>query len=193
MKKGNKQGFTLVEIAIALGIIAFALVALMAMLPVGLTSLHESKRNTIDARVLQELVTTLQSSDWSTPGKNDDAIIQGYNGALYYYDSYGTLLGSKLKAGADTSPKGTDTNRVVYTAELLLHSNSSGQGGTAAVSNVSLPGDQTPNQYLRNFTILITDLPASVSDRFDFATYPNLKHSDDTKIYNTLINQSSGL
>ncbi len=177
-------GFTLIEVAIALGIIAFALVALMGMLPIGLDSLHDSKRNTIDARIVQQMSTMLRLSDWSTPGSTPgtdggNTIINSYNGVLYYFDSDGNQIGSSQKPPANS-------NLITYTAQLTINNKSATSG------NVTLPGTSQSNSFLLSFTVLITDLPANVSDRFSFSGFPALQHSRNTLMYTTLVSQSSG-
>ena len=55
------RGFTMVEIAIALGVIAFALIAIIGILPVGLQTQRDVREETIvnqDARVLIEAIKT---------------------------------------------------------------------------------------------------------------------------------------
>ena len=54
-------GFTMVEIAIALGVIAFALIAIIGILPIGLQTQRDVREETIinqDARVLIEAIKT---------------------------------------------------------------------------------------------------------------------------------------
>lgn len=181
MKTIRQKGFTLIEVAIALGIIAFALVALLGMLPVGLTTFHDAKRNTVDARIIQQLTAMLQLSDWSSPsGTNtSESPEAGYIGTEYYFDSYGNQLGTSRNL-----PK--DLNQIVYTAQISVN------GGSASARNVTLPGASGASPFLASFTVLITDLPAGASDRFSYSTYPQLKRGQNTLLYSVLIAQTSG-
>jgi type II secretory pathway pseudopilin PulG len=55
----RSEGFTMVEIAIALGVIAFALIAIIGILPIGLQTQRDVREETIvnqDARVLIEAI-----------------------------------------------------------------------------------------------------------------------------------------
>ena len=57
----GEAGFTMAEIAIALGVIAFALVAIIGILPIGLSVQKDNREETIitqDARILLEAVKT---------------------------------------------------------------------------------------------------------------------------------------
>jgi Flp pilus assembly pilin Flp len=57
--RGHRSGFTLVEIALALGVVAFALVAIIGMLPVALESARESKLQTQAAFVARSIFNGL--------------------------------------------------------------------------------------------------------------------------------------
>ncbi len=57
-------GFTLVEIALAVGIFAFAIVAIMALFPVGLKSASESRIQTIVAQIARTVLSDLRTGDF---------------------------------------------------------------------------------------------------------------------------------
>lgn len=67
MAKGSKHlAFTLVEMAIALGIMSFSLVAILGLVPIGLTTLRESMDVTAQAYIIQSLLNEAYLSDRST-------------------------------------------------------------------------------------------------------------------------------
>jgi len=62
-KKGRAmQGFSMVEVALALGIVAFALVSVMALLPMGLKTNQMSTEETRGANILTALNADLRNS-----------------------------------------------------------------------------------------------------------------------------------
>ena len=61
----RKQGFTLVEIALALGIFAFAIVAIMALFPVGLRSANESRVETIVTQIARTVLSDLRTGPFN--------------------------------------------------------------------------------------------------------------------------------
>lgn len=61
-----KAGFTLVEIAIAIGILAIALVALMGMLPGGLSNFRKAMDTSITAQIAQRILLDMQQADFDT-------------------------------------------------------------------------------------------------------------------------------
>lgn len=53
-------GFSLVEVVLAIGIIGFAFVAILGVVPVGLNNFNRSIETTVNARIVQRLVSTVQ-------------------------------------------------------------------------------------------------------------------------------------
>lgn len=57
----DPTGFTLVEVVLALGIVSFAIVAIIGVLPAGLTVSHTSQDETRSAQIAQDILTSLAS------------------------------------------------------------------------------------------------------------------------------------
>ncbi|MEY2539814.1 MAG: hypothetical protein QOG67_3554 [Verrucomicrobiota bacterium] len=55
----TRGGFTLVEVVLALGIVAFAIVAILGMLPIGLNTSHGAQDNTRAPQIAQSIFATL--------------------------------------------------------------------------------------------------------------------------------------
>src|ERR1700722_5171885 len=62
----NRRGFSLVEITVALGIVSFALVAILALLPVGLGSARDSHEEAFAAQVLKSICCSVQNAAHTT-------------------------------------------------------------------------------------------------------------------------------
>ncbi len=62
----GRFAFSLVEVALALGILSFALVGLMGILPVGLSTFHRSTDNSTGAQIAQRLINEAGQTDFST-------------------------------------------------------------------------------------------------------------------------------
>lgn len=58
------SAFTLVEIALALGVISFALIGLIALLPAGLNNFRSSMNASVGAQIYQRIVTDAEQSDF---------------------------------------------------------------------------------------------------------------------------------
>ena len=62
MKPSTSGGFSMVELTLALGIIAFALIAIVGLLPVGLTASRSAADDTQTAMVMQDVFNRVRDS-----------------------------------------------------------------------------------------------------------------------------------
>lgn len=63
--RGQRGGFSLIEVVIALGITTFAITTILAMMPIGLTALREAMDDTMEARMIRKVSADLQMSPFS--------------------------------------------------------------------------------------------------------------------------------
>jgi len=54
-RRHKRSGFSLVEVVLAIGIVAFAFIAVMGLIPVGLTVFNRSVNSTVQAQIAQRL------------------------------------------------------------------------------------------------------------------------------------------
>ncbi len=57
----SRTGFSLIEVVLALGVIAFAVVAMLGVLPVGLSTGHDAQNETRAAQIAQDIITSMAS------------------------------------------------------------------------------------------------------------------------------------
>jgi len=62
----KEPGFSLIEVVMALGVVAFAIVAIMGLLPTAVTSANDSKRESRAAFIAQGVFANLQASPFAT-------------------------------------------------------------------------------------------------------------------------------
>jgi uncharacterized protein (TIGR02598 family) len=83
----SRSGFSLIEVTLALGIMAFAAVAIMGLLPIGLTASQRSTSTTAAARLAAEVQSELQQVGLSSFATNttafdaDGRLVRDMNGA----------------------------------------------------------------------------------------------------------------
>lgn len=58
--------FSLVEVVLAIGIVAFAFVAIFSLVPVGLGTFRDAMNNSIGSQIVQRLVNEAQQTDYPT-------------------------------------------------------------------------------------------------------------------------------
>lgn len=91
MIRYRREAFSLVEVTLALGLIAFALIAILGLTPVGMRSAAEA----IDATRLSAVTRDTQdrvkaSINYSMFGSNSD------NASTYFYDREATFVGTTV-------------------------------------------------------------------------------------------------
>jgi uncharacterized protein (TIGR02598 family) len=62
--KGNRGGFSLVEVVLAIGVVAFAFVAIFALLPTGMNTFRQAMDTSVGAQIAQRIAGELQESDY---------------------------------------------------------------------------------------------------------------------------------
>lgn len=88
-KKGGglqhrRRGFTLIEVTLAIAIVALALVSLMGMLPTGMKSLVAAHDAAIEARIHQSILGELLLTSWEKQG--GQAPIDMFDRTRFYDD-----------------------------------------------------------------------------------------------------------
>lgn len=113
-------GFTLVEVTVALGIISFALLAMIGVMPAGLGSLRDSTQQSINAQILQQISSGLVVNSFAN--RADFSVFSGTN---LYFDGEAQLLanssGARYKAAItaqNPNLPGVATNDVNLAASL---------------------------------------------------------------------------
>jgi len=117
-------GFSLVEVVLALGVVAFALIAVMSLIPVGLGALKDSMASTTNSLLLSNVRSTLVGQ----------SCVVGDLGP-YFYDADAKYLGTTL--GPESFYKVqvklaqpylavTNSNLLVATVKITWPANNSG-------------------------------------------------------------------
>jgi uncharacterized protein (TIGR02598 family) len=134
-------GFSLVEVTIAMGIVATVMIALLALLPYGMDNVREAKGTQVQARIANEIIGELQVADW---GKEPNyAKLHEYDQKVLRYDGEGTMI-------EDTSEK--NKGNTIYKARIEV----------PVTKEVLLPGQggqKDQGRYLRRVTIKVAFAP----------------------------------
>jgi len=128
--RSSKNGaFTLVETVLAIGIVSTVMVALMALIPIGMKMMKEAGVNTVGARIANKLLGEVQLSEFDQ--------IQQYNGKEYWFDDMGT----QLKKGEEESKLSR-----IYTAKIEVDE-----------ENPKIPGAQE-NKFLKRVVVKVSNV-----------------------------------
>jgi prepilin-type N-terminal cleavage/methylation domain-containing protein len=119
--KSIKKAFTLMEVVVALGIVAVILVSILGMVSIGLQSSRESKDETNIAMMVQTVISQLRSSGYTNISNTLPAGTTDY--VCYYFDSSGAPICNTtgVMTGSTNSlivPGGV-TGKPIYTCVVM--------------------------------------------------------------------------
>lgn len=145
-------GFSLVEVSLALVVVAIALVALLGLMPSGMNNFRTALDGQIAAEIFQRVVADAQETDFDTLIKSGTGTEKGGDGQQFYrlplrhFDNQGT----EVKVNDPNAPTPTEAKDqgIVYTVRV----------------RGSMPGDPDPGNHLPNFA---TSLPGISAPRFN--------------------------
>ena len=172
------RGFSLIEVIVAMGIVATVMVGLIGILPSGVASLHEASTVAIQSRIVQEMVSDAQQSNWDTVAPKAGEIpvpklseLLG-TGNMRRYDAQGNLL---------TGATGTDQVAAYVSLMELDTSNQSRPqilnytAGYSHLRRISIyveytPGGRAPmhkdpsrSKFVKKYTLLLANMGTSES------------------------------
>ena len=86
------QGFSLVEVAMAIGIVSFAFVALFALMPTGITTFREAIDTQSETWISDTLNSMVQTTEWE---KIYQGGADGITSDVYYFDEEARITDTK--------------------------------------------------------------------------------------------------
>lgn len=122
----KSAGFSLVEVALALGIVSFALVAVFSLMPVGLSVLRNANEQAGAATVLGSLSRSLRAATTT----NNSVFTWRFNGTDYTYTIGGGATGVTINNLSLQGKTDAAMKRLVARVEIVPPSSltTSGQG-----------------------------------------------------------------
>jgi len=141
-KRRRRGAFSLIEICIALGIVAFAFVAMLGLLPVGLANYSQAMNTQTCAEIYQRISAELQETDFDT--LLDNKAEQGGTSTMFFRLGYRFFdnEGTELRNASFSDP------RVIYAVRI----------------RGSFPGKANPSAHTAGY---FTSLPALNGLRFN--------------------------
>src|SRR5687768_4374183 len=103
-------GFSLVETSLALGIIAFAFIALLGLLPVGLQTFRQAVDTGNEARIMQSFLTKLEATEFEKIRELDFAQSE----EIFYFDEEG------MPTDTSKEPVPTLALQRLYAAKIFI-------------------------------------------------------------------------
>ena len=123
----RSSAFTLMEVTVAMAIGATVLVALMALLPMSISQMQESRRMTSVARITEDIISSVQLMKWED--------MEELDGEIRHYDDQGTRV----------RDVGVDAWQRTYSAEIDVD-----------LEGIIVPGEtEERNDFARRVTIYV--------------------------------------
>lgn len=145
-KRTLARGFSLIEVILALGVVAFAFVALFGMLPVGLNAFNNSVDSTISAQIAENVMSQLRQGKFSQISTQYNDITDtaaskfpsfyAVSGTTtypapaigFYFDDQGNQISfvnpTATSGTTNVNAVATVPNNYVYSAEVQVYYNS---------------------------------------------------------------------
>lgn len=140
-------GFSLVEVVLCIGIVAFAFLAIFSLVPVGLTTFRQAIDNSLGSQIVQRLVGEAQQTDYPT-------LI-----ATAAYQRYFDEQGNEVSASKDY----LYTAEISVTAPTTLPNTSTPPTGSLALVTIKLANNPGHNPS-----------PFASTSKVPYATYTAL-------------------
>lgn len=91
----RRAGFSLIEVTLAIGIVAFAFISLFGLVPTGLNVFRASIDTTIGTQIVQEVTDIAQQTDYPTLTNNNSASTYLPANGYWFYDEQGNQITDK--------------------------------------------------------------------------------------------------
>lgn len=134
----RQGGFSLVEVILSIGIVAFAFVAILGLLPAGLSTFRQAVDNSLGSQIVQRMVNEAQQTDFPT--------LIFTPKTLRYFDDQGnevlaikdSIYTAQVTVVAETNLPGKSPTKSLATVTILLAHNPAQKADPfAAASKVS--------------------------------------------------------
>ncbi len=168
-RQHSESAFSLVEIALAIAIIAFAFVALFGLLPTGLTTFRSAIDTTNTTRIVQEINSLVQATEFEK--LNDWAFKD--NNVISNYDEEGNLIArtGPTTLGMVAALTAKQKLQMIYQVKIFYTPITMGD---AATVQKDIDGDPANSSKPISVTVVVCNRSSGAGTTFD-----NVKTSAD--------------
>ncbi len=149
----RRHGFSLVEVVLALAIVAFAFVGLMGLLPTGLSNFRAAMDRTMGGQIFQRVLTDAEQADFDTLLATSKGSGEFFEFPIRYFDEQGVEV--VPAAAAALSP--SEASRVIY--HVHIRGSVPGLANAASHTNsrfTSLPSEEGHTRFNPRATTFLT-------------------------------------
>lgn len=132
------SAFSLAEVVLALGILSFAFVSILGMIPTGLNTFHHALDTSIGSQIFQRVINDAEQTDFTT-------LVQNANTpSLRFFDEQGNEQISQDKAIYKVRTLVLPSTVIPYSSDSQASDAENESIATLVVQIVNRPGSQTP-------------------------------------------------
>jgi len=148
--------FSLVEVTLAIGIVASVVVVVVGMLPSGINTFRQAMNTSVGGQIAQQLLSEAQQTDFDvlvTPPAGQAA--PGTNGTFTKPERYFDDQGSEIVPATAGAPTSADKQKIVYWVRTRV-------SPTTDLPSRGPAGETTNSNKLATVIIQIANNPASL-------------------------------
>lgn len=172
----NRDGFSLIEVTIAMAIAAVAVLSLLGLVPQGMDTMRQAGDEAIQGRIHQQILNELQM----TPFVDVDggSPLDQYHHMEFYYDAQGEELSDSKNQGSVSAEKKKGSFAHIYSARVSIPTAGGTGGAPESVGGSSFGGynfgGNQPNAYVRPVIVEVAPV-AGLGGTFDWGLEQNRK------------------
>lgn len=156
-RRRRPAAFSLVEVALALGIVAFALVPVFGLLPIGLASFRKGMDLSVGAQITQRIVDEAQQSDFET-------LLAGHPNAFTEPVRYFSAQGEELtEQGKMLGSPAEEKFAIIYRVNTQITPSTALPGPAAAGGGTAPATSGVPNPNIATVTVQVANNPGNRS------------------------------
>jgi uncharacterized protein (TIGR02598 family) len=148
-------GFSLVEVVLAVGIMALGVVTILGLLPHGMEMSRKTANEQAETRIVDQLVGEVQAADWATMGGVSSP--GNSAGIDAFFDDQGLRI---YEASGDVA------NLLVYAARVKL------VDATESTNGMQMPSRAGANVQNKNLRRVMVEVAVTQNQDFDFDSPP---------------------
>jgi len=144
-RPGIQEGFTLVEVALALGIIGFAFTAIMGLVPIGLCTARNAAETSVCSQIVQRVAGDLKQTDFNALDSGTTESFDDQANMLASSSAAGKIYDVQVQLYSVLLPGSTTANPNLACAKIIIADN---PGNVANPFSGGVPFTKTYSAYI---------------------------------------------
>lgn len=182
MRQSKKQGFSLVEVVLALGVVAFAFVAILGLIPAGMTTFRQAINISVCSQIGQKVISDAFQADYDTLltplGQNQDSQTPFLTNYRYFDEEGNEILPRSLPTNYNANIAPSEPFVYLVTTKVSPYIVLPQSAGFTAASPYSVPTDASPQSAVITVQVVFDPsqyLPSLSTDFYSSVNGPSVQ------------------